>query len=254
MRDENRAREPARTEGHHLWAKRGVMADFDLLDASRQSMEFTHTDVWRVFRIMSEFVEGFEALSGIGPAVSIFGSARMSPSDPYYDQARSTARLLAENNIAVITGGGGGIMEAGNRGAREGGGVSVGLNIELPFEQEPNDYLDQMLEFHYFFVRKVMFFKYSIGFILFPGGFGTMDEMFESLTLCQTRRSENFGVVLFGSQYWGGLLEWMEGTMLGRGYISPEDTGLFKLTDRPEEALEHIRQRLHAVAQGREQG
>jgi len=167
--------------GWSKFSKRGIEADFELLDASRQKRDFTATDTWRVFRIMSEFVEGFEQLSRVGPAVSVFGSARMPQSDPYYEQARRTAALLARNDIAVITGGGGGIMEAANRGAREAGGLSIGLNIELPFEQKPNEYLDLLLEFHYFFTRKVMFLKYSIGFILFPGGFGTMDEMFEAL-------------------------------------------------------------------------
>jgi hypothetical protein len=233
----------------HLWTKRSIRDDFDLLDATRQGSEFTATDTWRVFRIMSEFVEGFEQLSRVGPAVSIFGSARTPQTDPYCEQARRTARLLAQDNFAVITGGGGGIMEAANRGAQEGGGLSVGLNIELPHEQRPNDYLGKMLEFHYFFVRKVMFLKYSIGFILFPGGYGTMDELFESLTLVQTERNLNFGVVLFGSEYWGRLLEWLKDPMLARGYIAREDLGIFRLTDDPEEAVEHIRRQLHAVAQ-----
>ena len=189
-----------RTSNGYLWTKRSMKDDFELLDASRQDSSFTRDDTWRVFRIMSEFVEGFEQLAATGPAVSIFGSARIPESDFYCEQARQTARLLAQNDIAVITGGGPGIMEAANRGAREAGGRSVGLNIELPHEQQPNQYLDTMIEFHYFFVRKVMFLKYSIGFILFPGGFGTMDELFESLTLVQTQRNENFGVVLFGSQ------------------------------------------------------
>jgi uncharacterized protein (TIGR00730 family) len=249
MRDDEPVRDPAGRARGHLWAKRSIRDDFDLLDASRQASEFTHTDTWRVFRIMSEFVEGFELLSKVGPAVAIFGSARTTQDDSYYEEARRTARLLAENNIAVITGGGGGLMEAANRGAREGGGLSVGLNIELPFEQIPNDYLDLMLEFHYFFVRKVMFLKYSIGFILFPGGFGTMDELFESLTLVQTGRNENFGVVLFGSAYWERLLGWLGGPMLARGYVSPEELEICKVTDDPEQAVEHIRRRLHAVAE-----
>ena len=166
----------------HPWTKRGIMSDFELLDTSRQSAEFVLHDTWRVFRIMAEFVEGFEVLSRIGPAVAIFGTSRAGAPEHYYEKARQTARLLAERGVAVITGGGGGFMEAANRGAREGGGLSVGLNIELPLEQVPNDYLDVMLEFHYFFCRKVMFLKYSIGFIMFPGGFGTMDELFEALT------------------------------------------------------------------------
>ncbi|MFW6119202.1 MAG: TIGR00730 family Rossman fold protein [Planctomycetota bacterium] len=228
--------------------KRTVLDDFELLDAASQNREFTSTDTWRVFRIMSEFVQGFEQLSKLGPAVSIFGSARMVEGDEYYEPARRTAQLLARRDIAVITGGGGGIMEAANRGAQEGGGQSLGFNIELPHEQKPNDYLDQMLEFHYFFVRKVMFLKYSVGFILFPGGYGTMDELFESLTLVQTERNPNFGVVLFGSDYWGKLLSWLEEPMLARGYISEGDARLFRVTDEPEEAVEFIIQQLHDVA------
>ncbi len=250
MAEHERPRRRGGREVGRLWTKRSIRDDFDLLDASRQASEFTRTDTWRVFRIMSEFVEGFEQLSKVGPAVSIFGSARMTPSDPYYEEARRTARLMAENNIAVITGGGGGVMEAANRGAQEGGGLSIGLNIELPHEQRPNDYIDQMLEFHYFFVRKMMFLKYSIGFILFPGGFGTMDELFESLTLAQTERNENFAVVLFGATYWEKLLGWLRDTMLGRGYISEPDLDIFEVTDEPAQAMEHIRSRLHAVAEG----
>ena len=237
-----------RTSNGYLWTKRSMKDDFELLDSSRQDAAFTRDDTWRVFRIMSEFVEGFEQLASVGPAVSIFGSARMPDSDFYCEQARRTARLLAENDIAVITGGGPGIMEAGNRGAREAGGRSVGLNIELPHEQQPNAYLDTMIEFHYFFVRKVMFLKYSIGFILFPGGFGTMDELFESLTLVQTRRNENFGVVLFGSEYWGGLVDWLKDPMLTRGCIAPADLARFEITDEPARAVDVIVERLHSVA------
>jgi hypothetical protein len=230
-------------------ARHGIRDDFDLLDASRQGSEFTRTDTWRVFRIMSEFVEGFEQLSRVGPAVSVFGSARATSDDPYCEAARRTGRLLAESKFAVITGGGGGVMEAANRGAREAGGLSIGLNIELPHEQRPNDYLDLMMEFHYFFVRKVMFLKYSIGFILFPGGFGTMDELFEALTLVQTGRNLNFAVVLFGRSYWEKLVDWLRETMLARGYIDEPDMGIFELTDEPERAISHIRRRLHAVAE-----
>lgn len=249
MHNENQSPEPE-PRGGNPWTKDSVQADFELLDASRQTSAYTRADTWRVFRVMSELVEGFEQLSKVGPAVSVFGSSRMSRSDPYYDQARHTARLLAKNNLAVITGGGGGVMEAANRGAQEGGGVSIGLNIELPHEQVPNEYLDEMLEFHYFFVRKLMFLKYSIGFILFPGGYGTMDEMFESLTLLQTGKTRNFGVVLFGSPYWERLMDWLREMMLARGYISPSDVDLFKLTDEPQAAVEHILERLHAVAEG----
>jgi hypothetical protein len=246
--DEKHASRPGRIPPS---VKRSIRDDFDLLDASRQASEFTRTDTWRVFRIMSEFVEGFEQLSRVGPAVTIFGSARRIEQNPYYEQARRTGRLLAESNIAVITGGGPGIMEAANRGAQEGGGLSVGCNIELPHEQEPNDHLDLLLSFHYFFVRKVMFLKYSIGFILFPGGYGTMDELFEALTLVQTERNENFGVVLFGADYWQGLLDLVKGPMLGEGYISPGDLEMLTVTDEPHEAVEHISRRLHAVAEQR---
>ena len=249
MDDRSEQGTPQGHEGRLRYIKRSVQDDFDLLDASRQASEFTGTDTWRVFRIMSEFVEGFEQLSRLGPAVSVFGGARAAETDPWYDVARRTARLLAENRITVITGGGPGIMEAANRGAREGGGLSVGLNIELPHEQHHNPYLDQMLEFHYFFVRKVMFLKYSIGLILFPGGFGTLDELFEALTLVQTRRSTDFGVVLVGRSYWEGLLDWLRGRTLDRGYIGPEDLDSMKVTDDPAEALVHVRERLHAVAE-----
>ena len=233
----------------YLWTKRGVKADFELLDASRQGTEFVQQDTWRVFRIMAEFVEGFEQLSSLGAAVAVFGSARAGRDDPYYEKARQTARLLAKEGVTVITGGGGGFMEAANRGAREGGGTSVGLNIELPLEQRPNDYLDLMLEFHYFFCRKVMFLKYSVGFVLFPGGFGTMDELFEALTLVQTHRNENFGIVLVGTDYWQPLIDWLRQTLLGRGYIAARDLDLFHLTDEPQEAVARVIDQLHVIAE-----
>lgn len=202
--------------------------------------DFTTTDPWRVMRIQGEFVEGFEALSKIGPAVSIFGSARLKEGSPYYDDARIVARLLAENKIGVITGGGPGIMEAGNRGAHEAGGLSVGLNIELPMEQHPNPYQNLSVEFRYFFVRKMMFVKYSIGYIIFPGGFGTLDEMFEALTLSQTGKIMHFPVVLFGWEYWGGLLDWLRERMLAEGCIGPDDLSLIQVTDSPGEAANII--------------
>jgi uncharacterized protein (TIGR00730 family) len=243
------ARKQPRRHGHELlWTKRSIKDDFELLDATRQDHRFTQEDTWRMFRIISEFVEGFEQLAGLGPAVSIFGSARTDQSDAYCEQARRTAALLAENGISVITGGGPGIMAAANRGAQEAGGHSIGLNIELPNEQAPNPYLTTMLEFHYFFVRKVMFLKYSIGFILFPGGFGTMDELFESLTLVQTQRNPNFGVVLFGSEYWRGLVDWLREPMLARGCISAEDLDRFEITDEPERAVDVVVEKLHTVA------
>jgi hypothetical protein len=196
----------------------------------------TTTDSWRVLRIMGEFVEGFETLAMLGPAVSIFGSARTLASDPHYQAAERTASLLAQQGFAVITGGGPGIMEAANKGALEAGGESVGCNIELPFEQGMNAYVDVAVNFRYFFVRKTMFVKYAEAFIIFPGGFGTMDELFEALTLIQTGKVRNFPVVLFGRDYWQGLLDWLHGRMLDDGKVHPEDLELLIVTDSPEEA------------------
>jgi uncharacterized protein (TIGR00730 family) len=213
--------------------------DYELL-LPKPGGDFTDTDPWRVLRIQGEFVEGFEALSKIGPAVSLFGSARLDEQSPYYEAARKSARLLAENGLVVITGGGPGIMEAGNRGSAETGYLSVGLNIELPAEQTPNEYQNLALEFRYFFVRKMMFVKYSIGYIIFPGGFGTMDEMFEALTLSQTEKIKHFPVVLYGSEYWGGLIDWLKSTMLREGCIQKEDLNLLQLTDDPDEAANII--------------
>lgn len=201
---------------------------------------FTDTDPWRVLRIQGEFVEGFEALAKLGPAVTLFGSARTPEDDPFFQAAVETARLLAEAGLAVITGGGPGIMEAGNQGARLGGGISVGLNIELPFEQHLNPYLDIPINFHYFFARKVMFVKYAQAFVIFPGGFGTLDELFESLTLIQTGKVTNFPVILFGSQYWSGLLQWLKDTMLAGGKISPADLDLVTVTDSPVEVRDQV--------------
>jgi uncharacterized protein (TIGR00730 family) len=197
-----------------------------------------HADPWRVLRILSEFVEGFDALNEVGPAVTVFGSARASADDPYYALGRKLGAALARRGFAVITGGGPGIMEAVNRGCQEAGGLSVGCNIELPDEQELNDYVDLGVEFRYFFVRKNMFVKYARGFVIFPGGLGTLDELFESLTLAQTGKIEHFPIVLFGSEYWTGLLDWMRKVVLGRGAISPEDLDLMTITDDPEEAAE----------------
>ncbi|MEO5511688.1 MAG: TIGR00730 family Rossman fold protein [Longimicrobiales bacterium] len=195
------------------------------------------TDAWRVFRIMGEFVEGFDTLSRLGPAVSIFGSARTLPDDPHYEAARETANKLALAGFAVITGGGPGIMEAANRGAFEAGGKSVGCNIELPFEQGMNEYVKVAVNFHYFFVRKTMFMKYAEAFIIFPGGFGTMDELFEALTLIQTGKVRNFPVVLFGRAYWAGLLDWLRATMLAGNKIRLEDLDRLVVTDSPDEAV-----------------
>ena len=215
----------------------GSTQDEQLLE-SPQPDEFTHTDPWRVFRIMGEFVEGFDELASLTRGVSIFGSARSRPDDPDYQAAMETAALLAAEGFAVITGGGPGIMEAANRGAFEAGGLSIGCNIELPFEQRPNPYQTRSLKFKYFFVRKMMFVKYSLGFIIFPGGFGTFDELFEALTLIQTRKIRNFPVVLFDSQYWSGLLEWFRAAVLPGGKISEHDLSMFHITDSPQEVIE----------------
>ena len=208
-----------------------------------ERVEDLHTigkDAWRVFRIMGEFVEGFEEMSEIGPAISIFGSARTSPDDEMYRKCVETARLLGESGFAIITGGGPGIMDAANRGAKDGGATSVGCNIELPFEQSSNEFIDVSIDFRYFFVRKTMFVKYAEAFVIFPGGFGTMDELFESLTLIQTRKVRHFPLVLFGSDYWGGMLTWMRETMAAEGKIAIEDLDLIFVTDDPQAACDHI--------------
>jgi uncharacterized protein (TIGR00730 family) len=197
-------------------------------------------DLWRIFRIMSEFVEGFQEMSSIGPAVSIFGSARFDCENRYYKLAQRTAYEVAKEGFAVITGGGGGIMEAANKGAAAAGGKSVGLNIELPKEQLPNQYQNISLSFRYFFCRKVMFLKYAHGFIVLPGGFGTLDEFSESLVLIQTLRQASFPVVLMGSDYWKGLIDWMKGKMLDEGCIQPQDLDVFSVVDEPEKAAKII--------------
>ncbi len=195
-------------------------------------------DTWRMFRIIAEFVDGFELLNKVGPAVTVFGSARVKPDSPIYEQARTCGAMLVKASFAVITGGGPGVMEAANRGAFEAGGKSVGLNISLPMEQKPNPYQTHKLTFDYFFVRKVMFVKYAQAFIIFPGGFGTMDELFESLTLIQTSKIEPFPVVVIGKQFWSGLLDWMSQTMQQEyGHVQPEDLQRFYVTDDVEEAV-----------------
>ena len=218
---------------------RSVTQDEQLLETPKPD-EFTHTDTWRVFRIMGEFVEGFDELATVTRGVSIFGSARTLPDDPQYLAAEETAALLTRAGFAVITGGGPGIMEAANKGAFEAGGVSIGCNIELPFEQKPNSYQTRTLIFNYFFVRKTMFVKYSTAFIIFPGGFGTLDELFEALTLIQTRKVRNFPVVLVGKNFWSGMLDWLKNVMLEGKTISPEDFALLYLTDSPAEAVEIV--------------
>ena len=202
--------------------------------------DFTITDPWRVMRIMSEFVYGFDALAHIPPCVTIFGSARTHADDPVYTSAVVTARLLAKEGFGIITGGGPGIMEAANKGAQEGGNLSIGCNIELPFEQAPNQYLDISLDFRYFFVRKTMFVKYSNAFIIYPGGFGTMDELFEALTLIQTKKVSNFPVILYGSKYWSGLLNWIRETMLEEEKVSVDDVALLRISDDPEEICDIV--------------
>jgi uncharacterized protein (TIGR00730 family) len=211
-----------------------------LLRSPEPEDEFTTSDSWRVLRIMGEFINGFDHLQTITRGVSIFGSARSHELDENYKAARETARLLGKAGFEIITGGGPGIMEAANRGAHDAGATSVGCNIELPFEQIPNAYLTKSLSFKYFFVRKTMFIKYSNAYVIFPGGFGTMDELFEALTLIQTRKIRNFPVVLFGSQYWRGLLAWLTSTMLNEKMINPEDLGLIHLTDSPKDAVDFI--------------
>ncbi|HVH65267.1 MAG TPA: TIGR00730 family Rossman fold protein [Candidatus Acidoferrum sp.] len=204
--------------------------------------EFLDSDPWRVLRIQGEFVEGFDALAAVGPAVTIFGSARVRQPDPMYDAARELAAELARRGFAIITGGGPGIMEAANRGAREGGGLSVGCNIELPFEQDLNEYVDLGIEFHYFFVRKTMFVKYAEAFIIFPGGFGTLDELFEALTLIQTGKIVHFPVVMFNSTYWAGLRQWIRDRVLAERKISAEDLDLLMVTDDIQEAADMVQQ------------
>ncbi len=211
--------------------------------SQRSWNETKSNDSWAVFKIMAEFVEGYDKLQQIGPCVSIFGSARTKPGTPYYKTARLIARKLTEKGYGVITGGGPGIMEAGNRGAADGGGTSVGLNIELPFEQKGNPWIDhdKSINFDYFFVRKVMFVKYSQGFIVMPGGFGTLDELFESLTLIQTNKIGRFPIILVGTDFWGGLIDWIKGTLLDQeANISPQDLDLWKVVDTAEEAVDEI--------------
>lgn len=211
-----------------------------LLRSPEPDDDYKTSDSWRVLRIASEFVAGFDDLATVTRGVSIFGSARTKPTDHYYKMARETGRLLGESGFDVITGGGPGIMEAGNRGAMDAGGTSIGCNIELPMEQQPNPYQTSSLSFKYFFVRKTMFIKYSNAYVIFPGGFGTMDELFEPLTLIQTRKIRNFPVVLFGSQYWRGLLQWLTSTMLNEKMINPDDLGLMYLTDSPKDTVDFI--------------
>jgi uncharacterized protein (TIGR00730 family) len=202
---------------------------------------FLDTDTWRALRILAEFVEGFDALAEVGRAITVFGSARVSEGDVVYEKAREIGRLLALEGYAVITGGGPGVMEAANRGCQEGGGLSVGCNIELPQEQGLNAYVDLGVEFRYFFARKTMFVKYADGFVIMPGGFGTMDELMEALTLIQTGKIEHFPVVLVGTEFFGGFVDWIKATLIGENMISPGDIDLIQVTDDPKEVIEIIR-------------
>jgi len=206
--------------------------------------EITIKDSWRLFHIIAEFVEGFEALAELPPAVTIFGSARAKPEDEVYQKAELIATRLAENGFAVITGGGPGVMEAANKGAALAGGQSVGLNIQLPFEQYPNPYSNLNLSFRYFFVRKVLFVKYAVAYVILPGGFGTMDEFFEAVTLIQTKKIKPFPVILVGTDYWKGLLDWVRETVLKQGIISPDDLDILHLTDDPDDIVKTIKKRV----------
>jgi uncharacterized protein (TIGR00730 family) len=239
-----RKKEPERRRGAVV--VRGVPApgrrteDQDLLRSAAPGPAFRDTDTWRALRILGEFVEGFDALAEVGPAVTIFGSARIGRRNRYYGAARRLAAELARQGFAIITGGGPGIMEAANRGCKEGGGLSIGCNIELPFEQGLNEFVDLGMEFRYFFARKTMFVKYAEGFVIFPGGFGTLDELFESLTLIQTGKVEHFPVVLYGKDYWDGLIAWIRERPLAEEKISIEDLRLLTITDDIDEAVEAI--------------
>lgn len=201
---------------------------------------FVHSDPWRALRILGEFVDGFDTLARVGPAVSVFGSARVRPGHECYEAARAVGAGLARRGYAVITGAGPGVMEGANRGAAEEGGLSIGCNIELPHEQEVNPYVNLLIDFRYFFVRKTMFVKYAVGFVVFPGGFGTLDELFEALTLIQTGKVDSFPVVLFGTRYWSGLVDWVREQAVAEGLLAEEELGLFKVTDSPEEICELV--------------
>jgi uncharacterized protein (TIGR00730 family) len=221
-------------------AKRAGRTEDEALLRRPTRPEFLDSDPWRTLRILSEFVEGFDALAAVGPAVSVFGSARTKESHRYYKMARELGAMLAREGYAVITGGGPGIMAAANRGAQEGGGVSVGCNIELPMEQGLNPYVDLGIEFRYFFARKVMFVKYADAFVIFPGGYGTLDELFEALTLIQTKKVKDFPVILMGTEYWTGMIDWIRATLLKEAAITAADVDLLRMTDDPAEACEII--------------
>src|SRR4051794_31494190 len=214
--------------------------DEEIIQAEAPAVLTDQNDAERLERIQDELTRGFEKLGGLGCAVSVFGSARVPEGDPQYELARTVARELSQSGMEIITGGGPGVMEAANRGAKEGGSRSIGLNIELPFEQHENPYLDVEMTCHYFFTRKLFFVRYSVGFVVFPGGFGTLDELFEALTLSQTGKTRHFPVVLVGSDYWSGLIEWMRGRLLGEGKIGAKDLELLKVVDDPHEVVTEI--------------
>ena len=233
---------------HRGWRQdlpRGVSASIPVVRLMEEKQYLVDAlsvnESWRMFRIMAEFVDAIEELSDIGRAVTVFGSARTTPDHPYYQKAEHLSRLLAQQGFSVITGGGPGIMEAANKGAAEAGGTSVGMNIRLPFEQTPNEFANVRLYYKYFFIRKVMFVKFAMAYVIMPGGFGTMDELFEALTLIQTKRIKSFPVILMGSEYWKGLITWLKDTMLVQGMISREDMELFRVMDEPEEVVDYIR-------------
>ncbi len=232
---------PVRLRGRHIPQS---TTDERLLESTQQA-EWVHTDPWRVMRIQAEFVEGFGALAELGPAISVFGSARLKPEHRYYQLGEQVATELVRRGYGVITGGGPGVMEAANKGAKEAEGTSVGLGIELPFEQGMNEYVDLGINFRYFFARKTMFVKYAQGFIVLPGGFGTLDELFEALTLVQTQKVKAFPVVLVGSQFWSGLLDWLRETLVEQGTISPHDLDLVQVTDDPVQAVDLVIQANH---------
>lgn len=227
----------------------GATADQHLLD-TRSPSDFTSTDPWRVLRIQSEFVEGFGALADVGPAVSVFGSARTKPGSAYYETGVEVGRLLAEAGFAVITGGGPGSMDAANKGAVEGKGLSVGLGIELPFEQGMNQWVDLGVNFRYFFARKTMFVKYAQGFIVLPGGFGTLDELFEAMVLVQTHKVTSFPIVLIGTEFWGPLLEWLKDTLVADELVSPRDLDIISVVDTAQEAVSRVVAAIHAGESG----
>jgi uncharacterized protein (TIGR00730 family) len=230
----------SRDIGRKLGADLTMTEDRKLLQPGARPA-FLDTDPWRALRILAEFVDGFDALAEIGKAITVFGSARVSEGDPAYRMARDIGRLLALEGYAVITGGGPGVMEAANRGCQEGGGLSVGCNIELPHEQDINPYVDLGVEFRYFFARKTMFVKYADGFVILPGGYGTMDEMFEALTLIQTGKIRHFPVILVGTAFYSGFIEWIKDKLLGEGMIAPEDLDLIQVTDDPKRVIEIVR-------------